>query len=224
MAQRFLLLQYSLSTAKYVCWITCTGAFPSFGKRTETVWARQGSHRHGQTPTCMQNIGARAVFKTHSCPQCIRAHFPTEFRSKSEKNLFWALFCCDVRGERHLTQEILVPKRLPSTKIGLGPVLNRVELSAGQINPKLLWNKTTPFSWMFFFSQTAVPLRPQPFCLQGSHKQHNCYYFCYVKSCFSFPCCSNSKLANSILLKLSDNNAISEDVYRLYFQMTLKNL
>lgn len=75
-------------SAKHVCWITCIGAFPNFGERTETVWARQESHGHGETPTCVQNTGPLVAFKAQSSPHFLGAHFPTEFGSNSEKKIY----------------------------------------------------------------------------------------------------------------------------------------
>ena len=79
------------------------------------------------------------------------------------------------------------PKEAPSTKVGLGPLLSRVELPVGQINPKPLWNKAPPCSWT-----SIIPL-PNCSSIQTSTilpagfsetNTHNYYYFYNGKSFF----------------------------------------
>lgn len=92
--------------------------------------------------------------------------------------------------ERHTRIRLWVtisPKRVPSTKVGLGPLLSRAELSAGQINPERLWNKAPPCSWRSIIplpncssTQTSTIL-PAGF---SETNTHNYYYFYNGRSFF----------------------------------------
>lgn len=98
--------------------------------------------------------------------------------------MFWTLFCCDV--SRDIGHKLLLAQKwLSSIKIGD----TRVELLAGQINPKLLGNKAAPFYQKNVFplpnyssTQTSIILSAG----FSATDTPNCYYFYHVKSWFIF--------------------------------------
>lgn len=152
--------------------------------------------------------------------------------SNTEKNLCFRDFCV-VQGDRDTPRSGYRWLSAQGAFLALKQdqalcLLSSTELSLGQTNPKLLWSKAPPHSWMHVIplpncspTQTSIIL---PVGVSETNT-HNFYYFHNgKKKKFIFPCCPNSKPAKDILFKFSDNNAISENVYRSYFRMPLTDL
>lgn len=56
-------------------------------EREQKQCEQDESHGHGETPTGVQNTGPWVTFKTQSSPRCLRARFPKDFSTNSDKNL-----------------------------------------------------------------------------------------------------------------------------------------